>query len=59
VLPDSILGRLRNSAIMGYRNLLNVLMATFSFVLSAGPTILMLGAFIFFPARFIWKKLRK
>jgi hypothetical protein len=59
VLPDSILGRLRNSAIMGYRNLLNVLMATFSFVLSAGPTILMLGSFIFFPARFIWKKLRK
>jgi len=59
VLPDSILGRLRNSAIKGYRNMIDAVIGAFSFILASGPSILLWGAIIFFPARYGWKKLRK
>jgi hypothetical protein len=59
VMPDSILGRFRNSAVIGYRKLLEALISAISFLLSAGPSILFWGALIFFPMRYTWNKLRK
>jgi hypothetical protein len=59
VMPDSILGRFRNSAVIGYRKLLEALISAVSFLLSAGPSILFWGALIFFPMRYTWNKLRK
>jgi hypothetical protein len=50
--------RLRNAAVAGYRNLIGGVVAVLTFLLSAGPALLVLLAVTFFPARWLWRKWR-
>jgi hypothetical protein len=59
VMPDSILGRFRNSGISGYRSMVEGIVAVVAFLLSAGPSLLLVSAVLFFPLRFVWKKRRR
>jgi len=59
VMPDSILGRFRNSAISGYRSMVEGIVTVVAFLLSAGPSLLLASAILFFPVRFVWKRSRR
>jgi hypothetical protein len=59
VMPDSILSRFRNSAIAGYRSMLDGIVNVISFLLSAGPSGLFWSVIIFFIIKFTWKILRR
>ncbi len=59
VAPDSILGRFRNAAIAGYRSLVEGVVTVVLFLLTYGPSLLIWGAVLFFPARFAWRRLRR
>jgi len=59
VVPDSILGRFRNSAIAGYRGMLDGIVAVISFLLSAGPSLLFWGVIVFIIIKFTWKIFRR
>jgi hypothetical protein len=59
VMPDSILGRFRNSAIAGYRTMLDGIFSVISLLLSAGPSVLFWGVIIFLIIKFAWKMLRR
>jgi len=54
VRSDSVLDRLRNSAAEGYHIAVDGLIAAAVFLLSYGPSILILVAVLFVPARLIW-----
>ncbi len=57
-LPDSTWTRFRNAAVQGYRSMTGGLVDVLVFLLAAGPTILLWGALVFFPARFVWRRWR-
>jgi len=59
VSAPSTLGRLRNSAVEGYRNMADSLTGLAIFILSYGPALLLWAALLFFPARYAWRALRK
>jgi len=52
------LSRLRNSAVEGYRNAAGSLTGAAAFLLSAGPSLVLWAAILFFPARYLWRKIR-
>jgi hypothetical protein len=56
VMPDSTAARLRNAAIEGYRRMAGGVVDAVLFVVSFGPAILLWGAILFFPVRFLWKR---
>ena len=51
------LGRLRNSAVEGYRNAAGSLTGVAAFLLSAGPSLVLWAAILFFPARYLWRRI--
>jgi hypothetical protein len=57
-MPGSISFRLRNAAIEGYRTLAEGLTGAVLFLLAYAPSTLFWSAVLFFPARFIWRRLR-
>ena len=57
-LPDSTWNRFRNAAIQGYRSMADSLVDLLLFLISVGPTFLLWGGLLFFPARFAWRKWR-
>lgn len=59
VVPDSTSTRLRNAAVDGYETMVAGLINLLMFLVSAGPSVLLWGAVLFFPARWAWKKWRK
>jgi len=59
VVPDSTSTRLRNAAVDGYETMVAGLINVLLFFASAGPSILLWGAILFFPARWTWKKWRQ
>jgi hypothetical protein len=59
VSAPSTLGRLRNSAVEGYRNMADSLTDFAIFILSYGPSLVVWAALLFFPARYAWRWLRK
>ncbi len=58
VVPPSTTTRLSNAAIEGYRNVTDGILSFVLFLLSSGPTLLVWGIVLFFPARLAWKKVR-
>ena len=48
--------RLRNAAVDGYRNVASGIVSVLSFLLSEGPSWLLIFAAAFFPARWVWRK---
>ena len=57
--PPSTGSRFRNAAVDGYNTVVEGLIDVGLFLLSAGPSLLLWAAILFFPARWAWKKWRK
>jgi predicted nuclease with TOPRIM domain len=56
--PPSIGGRLRNAVVEGYRTAVDSLMGVVQFFLSVGPFLLLWALIVFWPARYVWRRLR-
>ena len=56
--PASTGSRFRNAAVDGYNTVVDGLIDVGLFLLSAGPSLLLWAAILFFPARWAWRKLR-
>jgi Domain of unknown function (DUF4349)/Putative zinc-finger len=57
-VPPSTGTQFRNAAVEGYRSLVDGIISVLLWLLSAGPTLLVWAAILFFPVRYLWKKLR-
>ncbi|HEY6305766.1 MAG TPA: DUF4349 domain-containing protein [Candidatus Angelobacter sp.] len=57
-VPPSTGRQFRNAAVEGYRSLVDGIISVLLWLLSAGPTLLVWAAILFFPVRYLWKKLR-
>ena len=58
VVPPSISTRLSNAAVEGYKSMVDGIVSLVLFLLEDGPTLLLWGAVLFFPARWVWKRVR-
>jgi hypothetical protein len=56
--PASTGSRFRNAAVDGYNTVVEGLISVGLFLLSAGPSLLLWAAVLFFPIRWAWKKFR-
>jgi Domain of unknown function (DUF4349)/Putative zinc-finger len=59
VVPPSTLNRLSNAAVDGYRTMVDGVVSLVLFLLSTGPSLLLWGAILFFPARMVWRRVRR
>ena len=59
VMPPSIGTQFHNAAVEGYRSVVDGIVSFLIFLMSWGPSLLLWGAILFFPARFAWKRLRR
>jgi len=59
VVPPSTSTRLSNAAVEGYKSMVDGIVGLALFLLEDGPTLLLWGAILFFPARLVWKKVRR
>jgi hypothetical protein len=57
--PFSMLARFRNAAVEGYRSTVESVVDVIAFLLSNGPVLLVWAAILFFPARFVWRRVRR
>ena len=57
--PPSTSSRFRNAAVDGYNTVVEGLIDVGLFLLSAGPSLLLWAAILFFPARWLWRKIRR
>ncbi|HEY6274472.1 MAG TPA: DUF4349 domain-containing protein [Terriglobales bacterium] len=57
-VPPSTGTEFRNAAVQGYRSLVGGIISVLVWLLSAGPTLVVWAAILFFPVRMLWKKLR-
>jgi hypothetical protein len=57
--PHSTSTSFRNAAIEGYQTLIGGIAGVLLFLLSAGPSLLVLGAVLFFVGRLIWKRVSR
>lgn len=51
--------QMRNAAVEGYRSVVSTLLSLILFLLSAGPTLLLWVAILFWPARVVWLQNRR
>lgn len=56
--PDSVSRRIRNAFVDGYHAAVAGLLAVCIFLLSVGPSLLLLAAILFWPARWGWRRWR-
>ena len=59
VVPPSSFNRLSNAAVEGYRGMVDGVVGLALFLLSIGPSMLLWGAVLFFPARLLWRRARR
>ncbi|HKI24982.1 MAG TPA: DUF4349 domain-containing protein [Candidatus Sulfotelmatobacter sp.] len=59
VVPVSTSTRIRNAAVDGYRAMVDGAIGVVLFLFSYGPSLLLWGAILFFPARFAWRRVRQ
>jgi hypothetical protein len=57
--PPSTSMRFRNAAVEGYQAVAGGIVSVLLFLLSTGPSLLVLGAILFFAGRLIWKRVRE
>lgn len=57
-VPPSTGVQFRNAAVEGYRSLVDGIIAVLLWLLSAGPTLLLWAAILFFPAKMAWKRMK-
>ena len=58
-VPVSTFTRIRNSAVDGYSTVSETVVSVVLFLFSYGPVLLLWGAVLFFPARAVWRRLRR
>ena len=58
-MPGSLSPRLRNAAVEGYKTTVESIVGAASFLLAYGPSVLFWTAVLFFPARLVWRRLRR
>jgi hypothetical protein len=58
-VPPTTGMRLRNGAVEGYRGMVDGIVGVILFLLSSGPSLLLWGAVLFFPARGAWRMMRR
>jgi Domain of unknown function (DUF4349)/Putative zinc-finger len=58
MVPQSVGTQFRNAAVEGYRSVVDGVLNVLLFLMSWGPTLLLWGAILFFPARYIWRRKR-
>jgi hypothetical protein len=58
VVPPSTSTRLSNAAVEGYKSMVDGIVSLVLFLLEDGPTLLLWGVVLFFPARWVWKRVR-
>jgi Domain of unknown function (DUF4349)/Putative zinc-finger len=56
--PPSTGSRFHNAAVDGYNSVIEGLVSVGLFLLSAGPSLLIWAAILFFPVRWLWRKVR-
>jgi hypothetical protein len=56
--PDSLGTRFRNAAVDGYQTVAHFIVGVALLLVSNGPVLLLWAAILFFPARYVWRKLR-
>jgi hypothetical protein len=56
--PLSTSSRMRNAAVEGYRAMIEGVVGVMLFIFSYGPSLLLWGGVLFFPARAVWRKIR-
>lgn len=56
MVPNSTSTRIRNAAVEGYEMMVAGLIDLLLFLVSWGPSILLWGLILFFPARWLWKR---
>jgi hypothetical protein len=59
VVPATTLGRLHNAAVGGYQDMVDGVVSTALFLLSYGPSFLLWVGLLFFPARGLWRRVRR
>jgi hypothetical protein len=59
VVPDATSTRIRNAAVEGYETMVAGLVNVLLFLASWGPSLLLWGIILFFPARWLWRHRRK
>ncbi len=59
VVPPSTSTQFRNAAVDGYRSMVDGIIGVAVFLFSYGPSLLFWCALLFFPVRFLWRKLRR
>ena len=57
-IPPSLGGRLWNAVVEGYRTAADSLVGVILFIFSVGPFLLVWALILFFPARYVWRRLR-
>lgn len=57
--PPSTGSRFRNAAVDGYNTVVEGMIDVGLFLLSAGPSLLLWAAILFFPARWAWRKVKE
>jgi hypothetical protein len=59
VVPPTIGTQFRNAAVAGYQGVVNGVVDILLFLMSWGPSLVLWGALLFFPGRFLWRKFRR
>ena len=59
IVPPTIGTLFRNAAVEGYESIVNGVVNVLLFLMSWGPSLLLWGALLFFPGRFLWRRLRR
>ena len=59
VVPPLTSTRLGNAAVEGYRSMVDGVVRLVLFLLSTGPSLLLWGAILFWPARLVWRRARR
>ncbi len=56
---DGALTRLRNASVQGIHNAVSGIFAVVLWLLSMGPSLLLITAILFFPVRWVWRRSRR
>lgn len=59
VVPPSVGTQIHNAAVEGYGSVVDGVIGLLVFLMSWGPSLLLWGAILFFPVRFVWRRLRR
>jgi len=59
VVPASLLSRVQNATVEGYRSMVEGVIGVLLILLTYGPSLLLWAALLFFPVRAAWRRLRR